>query len=209
MFGSGTLFWDLPGLPLTNLIKSNLTLIKWERTWIAWYGRNEGGGGFVKEHEEHEPAYSDSSHCMQAEAGYRAHPKWDLPIWCSSEYLQSNQLMIVKTTDVPRLLAELQATACQKQCYAKIFQHFQQLAQCFSPLWFCSFQILCTQTHSWIHLIGQALTVKTKSDFKWKLLKNISIWKSTISEWFWSGMFSVNGLYWILISSLWISVRCK
>lgn len=56
-------------------------------------------------------------------------------------------------------------------------------------------------------------TVKIKSDFKWKLLKNISIWKSTISEWFWntflSGMFSINGLYWILILSLWISVRCK
>lgn len=120
------------------LISNNdMTLIKWERTWIAWYGRNEGGGGFVKEHEEHEPAYSDSSHCMQAEAGYRAHPKWDLPIGCSSEYSQSNQLMILKTTDLPRLLAELQATACQKQCYAEIFQHFQQLAQCFSPLWFC------------------------------------------------------------------------
>lgn len=62
---------------------------------------------------------------------------WDLPIGCSSEYPQSNQLMILKTTDLPRLLAKLQATACQKQCYAEIFQHFQQLAQCFSPLWFC------------------------------------------------------------------------
>lgn len=111
-----------------------------------------------------------SCHCMQAEAGYRAHRMWDLPIGCSSEYPQSHQLMILKTTDLPRLLAELQATACQKQCYAKIFQHFQQLTQCFFPLWFCYFRILCTQTHSWIHLTGQALTVKINF-FNWKLLK--------------------------------------
>lgn len=118
-------------LQICLISNNDMTLIKWERTWIAWYGRNEGGGGFVKEHE---PAYSDSSHY----AGWsRLWDLWDLPIGCSSEYPQSNQLMILKTTDLPRLLAKLQATACQKQCYAEIFQHFQQLAQCFSPLWFC------------------------------------------------------------------------
>lgn len=103
--------------------------------------------------------------------------QWQLPLYAGWSRLQStpqvrfaNRMFIWVSAEQSaddfenNWSAELQATACQKQCYVKIFQHFQQLAQCFSPLWFCSFQILCIQTHSWIHLTGQALTVKIKSE---------------------------------------------